>query len=270
MTGNPQDRAPTSQGTGREPRLLLRTALTLLAVYLVLRFVVPWLSRWFNASHVAAPVPRFAIGLYLGCALLGALVYVGSDERRWRLFMGPIVRLFAMPPARIRWPQLLMFGLIPLLAGAWAWRRVMPGAEPPAVLRLQHPAMPRQYASLENPLRKLPEAARRAAEEEGVVLFQKNCRPCHGVEADGSGPLARGLRLRPVNFRDPGTIATVVEPYVFWRIKEGGMGLPAIATPWESAMPAWSDLADDQIWKIVLATYAIAGKEPRKPEAAPR
>jgi hypothetical protein len=35
-------------------------------------------------------------------------------------------------------------------------------------------------------------------------------------------------------------------------------------------MPAWTDLTDDQIWKIVLATYAIAGKEPRKPEGVPR
>jgi hypothetical protein len=72
--------------------------------------------------------------------------------------------------------------------------------------------------------------------------------------------------LRPVSFRDPGTIATVVEPYVFWRIKEGAFGLPPIAAPWESAMPAWGELSDEEIWKIILAAYAIAGKEPRTPE----
>ena len=270
MTANPGNPAPMPRGTSREPRLLLRATVVLVGIYLVLRFVVPWLSRWFTGSGIAAPVPRFAIALYLGCAALGVLVYMASEERRWQLFLGPIVRLFALPPERVRWPQMAAFALLPLLAGTLAWQRLMPAAQPPAVLRLQHPAMPRQYEAMENPLRKLPEAARRLAEQEGVVLFQKNCRPCHGVEGDGTGPLARGLRLRPVNFKDPGTIATVVEPYVFWRIKEGGMGLPAIGTPWESAMPAWSDLTDEQIWKIVLATYAIAGKEPRKPEAAPR
>lgn len=258
----PSDRA-------QEPRLFRGTILTLLAVYGGLRYLVPWISRWVGASQNAAPVPRFAIALYVGCAALGALAYAGSDERRWRLFLGPIVRLFAFPRGRPRRYQALTLGLLPLLAGAVTWS-LAPRVEPPAVLRLQHPTIPQKYAALENPFRKLPEAERRKAEAEGIVLYQKNCRPCHGTEADGSGPLARGLRLRPVNFRDPGTIATLVEPYVFWRIKEGALGLPPIAAPWESAMPAWSDLSDDEIWKIVLATYAIAGKEPRKPEGTGR
>jgi mono/diheme cytochrome c family protein len=241
----------------------------LLAVYLGLRYLVPWFTRLIGASQNAAPVPRFAVGLYLTCAAVGALVYLSSDERRWRLFLGPIVRLFAFPPGRPRRHQTLALGLIPLIAGVVAWN-LTPRLEPPTALRLQHPTMPQRYAALENPYRKVSDAERRKAEEEGIVLYQKNCRPCHGTEADGSGPLARGLRLRPVDFRDPGTIATVVEPYVFWRIKEGALGLPPIAAPWESAMPAWSELSDDEIWKTVLATYAIAGKEPRKPEGVER
>jgi mono/diheme cytochrome c family protein len=63
---------------------------------------------------------------------------------------------------------------------------------------------------------------------EGRSLFQVNCRPCHGSKADGNGPMACGFRLRPSNFTDPGTIATVVEQYVFWRIREGGRVCP----PW--------------------------------------
>ena len=80
--------------------------------------------------------------------------------------------------------------------------------------------------------------------------------------------MARGLRLKPADFQDPGTIGTVVESYAFWRIKEGGRGLPMAASPWDSAMPAWKDeLSDEEIWKIVMAEYAIAGREPRKPES---
>jgi len=79
--------------------------------------------------------------------------------------------------------------------------------------------------------------------------------------------MATGFRLRPANFRDPGTIATVVEAYAFWRIKEGGRGLPNESSPWDSAMPRWKDeLPDDDIWKIVLAEYELADVEPRKPE----
>ncbi len=48
----------------------------------------------------------------------------------------------------------------------------------------------------------------------------------------------------------------------------GSDSLPAEASPWDSAMPAWKDdLTDDQIWKIVLAVYEIAGVEPRKIES---
>ncbi len=43
--------------------------------------------------------------------------------------------------------------------------------------------------------------------------------------------MAGGFRLRPANFSDPGTIATVVEAYAFWRVTEGGPGLPPEATP---------------------------------------
>ena len=255
--------------TSVQPAPLRWTVIAFLAVYGGLRYLVPWISRWVGTSQTAAPVPRFAIAMYLGCVALGALAYAASDQQRWRSFVGPIVRLFAFPPGRPRRLQALALGLIPLLAGVATWN-LTPRLEPPAVLRLQHPTMPQQYAALENPFRRLPEAERSTAEAEGIVLYQKNCRPCHGTEADGAGPLARGLRLRPVSFRDPGTIATVVESYVFWRIKEGALGLPPIATPWESAMPAWRQLSDDEIWKIVLASYAIAGREPRQPEGSER
>jgi len=59
----------------------------------------------------------------------------------------------------------------------------------------------------------------------------------------------------------------VVDNYVFWRIKEGGPGLPTESTPWDSAMPAWKDdLKDDEIWKIIMGEYDTAGVMPRQTE----
>ena len=105
------------------------------------------------------------------------------------------------------------------------------------------------------------------AVEEGKILYQQHCRPCHGSKADGEGPWSNTFRLKPANFRDPGTIGTTVENYPVWRIQKGGPGLPAEATPWDSTMPPWEpDFNMDQIWKIIMGEYVTADVSPRQPE----
>jgi mono/diheme cytochrome c family protein len=116
------------------------------------------------------------------------------------------------------------------------------------------------------------EAARAALVEkhlfEGRALYAMNCRPCHGDSVSGDGPMADGFKLRPINFTDNGTIETIVEGYTFWRVTNGGPGLPVEATPWDSAMPEWKlNLSEDERWKIILAEYNLAQKTPRIPEA---
>ena len=104
---------------------------------------------------------------------------------------------------------------------------------------------------------------------EGRILYEINCRPCHGDSVAGDGPMADGFKLRPINFTDNGTIETVVEGYTFWRVSTGGRGLPKEATPWDSAMPVWQlDLTEDQRWKIIMAEYDLAQKTARMPEKA--
>jgi mono/diheme cytochrome c family protein len=102
---------------------------------------------------------------------------------------------------------------------------------------------------------------------EGRALYAMNCRACHGDSVGGDGPMADGFKLRPINFTDNGTIETIVEGYTFWRVSNGGPGLPTEATPWDSAMPEWKlNLTEEQRWKIILAEYDLAGKTPRIPE----
>jgi mono/diheme cytochrome c family protein len=103
---------------------------------------------------------------------------------------------------------------------------------------------------------------------EGRALYAMNCRPCHGDSVAGDGPMADGFKLRPINFTDNGTIETIVEGYTFWRVMNGGPGLPTEATPWDSAMPEWKfNLTEEERWKIILAEYDLAEKAPRIPEA---
>ncbi|OGW01809.1 MAG: hypothetical protein A2889_04305 [Nitrospinae bacterium RIFCSPLOWO2_01_FULL_39_10] len=104
---------------------------------------------------------------------------------------------------------------------------------------------------------------------EGRILYEMNCRPCHGDSVAGDGPMADGFKLRPINFTDNGTIETIVEGYTFWRVSTGGRGLPKEATPWDSAMPVWQlDLTEEERWKIIMAEYDLAQKTARMPEKA--
>lgn len=268
VPGHDRSSVPGHDPTGGEPRVFLWTLAALAAVFVALRFGVPRAAVWIGVADVPAPVPAFAMWIYMLCATVGALVWASSDDRRWSLFLAAPVRLLAGGPgvdARLRTVVLVA---IPLLAGWMAWRRVMPSTDVPTVVRLQHPTQPEAYAPLVNPVRALAGEERAAAEREGLVLYQTNCRPCHGVMGGGDGPLSRGLRLQPIDFSDPGTIASVIESYPFWRIRRGHAELPGIATPWNSAMPAWEgELTDEDIWKIIVAEYAISGTAPRMPES---
>ncbi len=247
----------------REARVFLWTAVALAATYLFLRFFVPWVPLWLGLSQLPAPVPMFALGIYMLCAGIGSLVYVSSDETRWRNFLAPIVRLLVLKPGPGQRMRRVILVLAPFAVGWFVWQQVATSADVATAIRLQHPTQPADYATLENPHPVL------SGEDErmGTILYQKNCRPCHGAAADGTGPLARGLRLKPVDFTDGGTIASLVESYPFWRVREGNAGMPDIATPWNSAMPAWQDeLSDVDIWRIISTEYRISGTEPRRPE----
>lgn len=273
----------------RRISLFWSAVITLVAVYLVVKFVIPVVSMWITGWPYPLIVPTTLTVIYMLLAAIGLTIYITMSEENMREFSDPIRRFLrggktgAMAIAR-----LLTLAAIPLLAGWVAFDRVAPKVQSPTGIRIQHPTIPGQYEKLINPYRDPSEELVSAfiqkeglqvsveegrerlihqAMAEGRGLYQKNCRPCHGSKADGNGPMAPGYRLRPANFRDPGTISTVVEAYAFWRIKEGGRGLPKESTPWDSVMPRWKDeLTDDEIWKIILAEYNTADVEPRKPE----
>ena len=250
--------------------LFWSVALALVVVWLLLELALPWLGMWVAGHERPLPVPGVVRLIYLVLALVGAAVYVTISDESIAEFLRPLIAGLRGPdPAapRARWlrgARLAVLVLVPLAAGGFVYARTAPRIQSPTVLRIQHPTIPGAYERLKNPFRERPDERTLA---EGREIFQINCRPCHGDAADGAGPMAWGFRLKPANFTDPGTIATVVEAYAFWRVTEGGPGLPPEATPWDSAMPAWrQDLTDEQKWKAVMAAYDLAGVEPRKPE----
>ena len=261
--------AEARQAARSRSSLFRSTAISVVAFFALAKLVFPYFSKWVTGAPAPHPVPAALLLIYGVVLLLGVAVYVTSSDARLQDFLRPVLAFLADrrsgAPAAIRVAVLVA---IPLAVGFTIWRAGAPSVASPTSIRIQHPTMPGKYEALANPFR--PDEHGEVSEEvmrEGIVLYETNCRPCHGVAAGGDGPMARFFRLAPANFRDPGYIATVVEPYAFWRVSEGGPGLPPVATPWDSAMPTWKDdLTEEERWKVLLAEYAIAEVEPRKPE----
>lgn len=240
---------------------------------------VPGIAMLMTGSNLPLPVPGFAFWVYIVLIAVGVLLVVSASEEAFDELKRPILVLLRgeLGPLgqKVRAP--LLFGVLPLGTAALAFGAFLPPSAPPLVGRQAHPSIGYEEAFV-NPLRAPTaqlvqenggsrEAFVEAMTHEGRHLYAKNCSPCHGGKADGTGHMARALRLPPANFTDPGTIATLVEGYAFKRIQEGGIGLPASGTPWDSAMPRWrGELDDAEIEKILLAEYDIAGVRPRVPE----
>ncbi|MFQ5854850.1 MAG: c-type cytochrome [Anaerolineae bacterium] len=258
----------------RRVSLFWTTVLLLIVVYLLLRFGVAYLSQAILGAENPLPVPGTLLAIYLILIVIGLFVYVAMSDEYLEEFFAPVCHLLRGPErveTRVdrlfRGTRLVVLALFPLLVGFVVYNQTAPSVGSPTALRIQHPGLPKEFEGLENPLREAAPSLLALYIEEGRELYMINCRPCHGTKADGEGPMARGLRLKPVDFTDSGTIATLVEAYAFWRVKKGNHGLPAESSPWDSAMPVWErDLTDEQIWKIIMAEYEIAGVEPRKPE----
>ena len=247
------------------PRLL-QAALTIAAIYygFILVFDV-WLEQL---------IPASLLTMYLFFSIAGVFCVFTFTEQGTRELVNPIIALVENPSRK--WLRYVVFLVVPLAAGYYAFVQMQPSFQAPLELRTIHPAPPGSVkafgkrfnlTTLENPLRKHekedPEKFRQLVQEGGEVYI-KNCQYCHGDKLDGQGPYAQGLNPVPLNFQDIGTIAQLQESYLFWRIATGGPGLPKEAAPWISSMPIWQDfLTEEDIWKVILFLYDYTGHRPR-------
>ncbi|MBI1894305.1 MAG: cytochrome c, partial [Candidatus Rokubacteria bacterium] len=199
--------------------LFWSSLLALAVVWLIVQYALPYLAMWVTRSDRPLPVPGVALFMYLLLALVGALVYITINDESIREFVQPVLAFLRGPdPAArnarlLRAARLILLLLIPLMAAGFVYARAVPSVQSPTLLRIQHPTIPGAYERLKNPFREPSddavkkwmaegkfsgslEAGRRAYREaalsEGRVIFQINCRPCHGDATDGAGPMAWG------------------------------------------------------------------------------
>ena len=244
-----------------------QAVLVLLVAYLLLDYGIVYIPPLLGIA--SAPIPNSVLLQYLITVGVGILLWVSDNDARWAEFKAPMHRVMVDPDQKIARSSLMV--LVPILVAFATFNQVRPSIAAPSTLRSIHPSAPGQFdfqgttlelASLENPLR-----SRGSLEEhyeEGKRVYYENCMACHGDGLNGQGHYAHGFNPTPLSFQDVGTIAQLVESFVFWRIAKGGPGLPNEGAPWNSAMPAWENfLTEDEIWSVIIFLYEQTGHEPR-------
>ena len=246
-----------------------QAVVVLLVSYLLLDYGIAYLSLWLGLASDPVPIPNSVLLQYLITVGVGILLWVSDNDARWAEFKAPMHRVMVDPDRKIARNSLMV--LVPILVALATFNQVKPSVAAPVTLRSIHPSAPGQFdfqgttvelAGLENPLR-----SRGSLEEhyeEGKRVYYENCLGCHGDGLNGQGHYAHGFNPAPLSFQDVGTIAQLVESFVFWRIAKGGPGLPTEGAPWNSAMPAWENfLTEDEIWSVIIFLYEQTGHEPR-------
>jgi len=251
---------------------LTQFLLILVFTFLFFQFGIPLLSQALTGK--AAPISAHLLWtIYMPLILMVLLLYVSSNETAWEEFKAPLRMLILERERRlIVVLRMILLVALPLLAGWVAYRQVQPQIKPPAELRSIHPAPPGSITvdgeivnlrNTNNPFRDAqgnPDAQALAA---GKEIYAEYCVYCHGDALDGNGLFASALRPSPADFTDPGTIASLEEAFLFWRIAQGGPGMPPEGKGWNSAMPAWEGkLKRDEIWQVILYLYDATGQHP--------
>lgn len=242
---------------------ILWAALIFLIFYLFFQYGIAPLTGVITGT--AAPLPSSLVWMYSAMVALAILLYFSIQEEKWRNFSQPLLDfLSGAAPAspRKQLSRKVTLVLIPLIAGWHGYSRLTQVPEAPADPPGIHFNLPNRYVAIENPLPWTEENIR-----QGGILYTQNCAMCHGDAQDGNGLFARAWQPRPANFRDTGTIAQLDENYLYWRIKEGGPGLPRDSIEYRSVMPVWEEvLSDEEIWQIIMFEYTNAGVQPARRE----
>lgn len=227
-------------------------------------------------------LPLTLLVQYMIITIVGVLLYFAFDDARWVEFMTPVYSTLRDDNrAAVRWAFLIV---IPAIIGYTTYGLVKPSVDAPVELRQVHPAPPsslkvfnKKYnlSSLENPVRQeILETIKsdkdagwekyQAAVTAGRDIYYQNCFYCHGDLLDGQGHYANGFNPMPINFQDPTIIPQLQESFLFWRITTGGPGLPKEGTPWNSAMPVWHEIIEEQdVWNVITFIFDYNGQVPR-------
>jgi mono/diheme cytochrome c family protein len=104
-------------------------------------------------------------------------------------------------------------------------------------------AIPPEALNQVNPVKPTGESLARAKK-----IYGYDCAMCHGVDGSGNGDLAKDMKLKMADYRDPATLKGKTDGELFYIIKNG-----------EGQMPGEGERAKpDETWNLVLYLRSFA------------
>jgi mono/diheme cytochrome c family protein len=105
------------------------------------------------------------------------------------------------------------------------------------MMERHHAQVPAEYAGMTAPVVTEESVLR------GFEIYTANCASCHGETGLGDGPVSVSLDPKPAPISH--TTQMLADDLLFYRVSEGGI-------PFQTAMPAWKGVLDEQqIWDVV-------------------
>lgn len=224
---------------------LLKIALFLLALGLAALNRLWLTDRLTQADTWGRSGLRFSIvcetltglAIILAAGLLGSSVPAEHEQPvwpfSWRFSLAAVNEDPALREEVI--VSLILIGLATaLVAAAWRWRwfRIIALVVLATIIVLRGPEL--KLLTVEaypTSFQTSPTGFSAASIVRGQALFGQNCVACHGSEADGSGPLAGQLRIKPADLTQP-HLWVHADGELFWWLThgidepEGGLAMP--------------------------------------------
>lgn len=128
------------------------TVVTFLVIYLIVKWIIPLVSRWITGLPFPLPVPGTLTLFYLILVIAALYIYISFSEERLEEFLSPIRRLLlGLYGSKTRTAVLT---IIPVLVGWQVYSTTVPKISSPTSLRIQHPSsnFPRDMEAVTNPL----------------------------------------------------------------------------------------------------------------------
>jgi len=85
---------------------------------------------------------------------------------------------------------------------------------------------------------------------EGMLIYKKHCRSCHGKKGDGLGLGAEDCNTKPTDFSQP-TFTGQSDGAIYWKMNEGRNDMESYK----------GELEEEEIWKVILYIRTFAGEE---------